>query len=444
MIGSCIIHPARIDEVVSFLAPEHFYSEAHRRIFEAIVSVCEKKAPVDVVTVATRLRETDRLAQVGGMPYLIDIMNVSPDVSRAETYGRTVFDLYRVRTLIETCQRVAADGYYGFGDPQDFIEQAEQSVTALARLAPKSVVETNLVAIKRVIQMIADAQKRAQEDGVGTGVSGIATGFPSYDKITAGQHGSLFTIIAARPGLGKTSLALQIAYNVAKQGFAVPFFSLEMSKDELLYRLLSQVSNVDSGLMRGGGMTRTHWTAITDAAKDIAALPLLIDDTASLNVRHIAARVRKHIESRKSGEPPVGLVVVDYVQFVAPVPELAKSFPKDQIAYSTKGLKNLAKETRLPVIALAALNRDVEKSGKVRRPRKSDIRDCGNIESDADVIAFLHRDAEVTKDGVEVYQENRPTELILDKQRAGVGTGTVNLIFDGPRTKFHDNGMANA
>lgn len=435
VVASVVLDPAAID-AIPFLEPEHFYSEAHRRIYEASLSLHRDGKPLDVVTIGTRLRDTGRIDQVGGLAYLTEVLNAVPDTQRSVHYASIVYEKWRVRTAVEACQRIAATGYGDYGDAQTFLEQAEAAIADIAKRSLASKVESNLDVLKGVIRGIQEAQNRARgADGYATGVSGIPTGIRAYDQLTSGLHGRRLTVWAARPGLGKTSLLLQTALNAARGGIGVLLFSLEMPRDELMQRLLSMVGSISGDAMTGGSMTRQDWASATQAACEIAKLPIWIDDSPRLDVRQIRSRTVAQLEAASKLGTPLGVVGVDYLQWVAPVPELANRSEREQIGFTSKELKRLAKDLAIPVIALAALNRDVDKSGEVRWPKMSDIRDCGNIESDADVIAFLHRKARVIQDAEEVCDDGK-TLMLIAKQRGGKGAGTVKLTFQGQYTRF--------
>ncbi len=437
VLGAFLLQPSLLDLLGEFLTPECFSSKRNTCIYDTMVWLQTQRKPIDAISVSSRLQDIGALHDAGGLPYITSLGNAPNDLSATEHHGRTVFDAYRLRKLIAMSSSVIEQAVARRNPPQEIIDCAESSLLKIVREAHVQVVESNKETIKRILREIHDAQSRARDGDELTGVSGIRTAFKSLDKLTSGLHGRQLTVLAARPGLGKTSIALQQAHAVAAQGIGVLFFSFEMSRDELIRRLLSVISGVSSDRMRGGGLSPRDWSLMTKAAQEISSIPLAIDDTPTLHVRAMRSRVMKQMDAYKKEGKSLGLVVVDYIQWVKPLPESIRSPLRDQIAATSKELKTMAKEERIPVVALAALNRQVEQSGKIRWPRFSDIRDCGNIESDADNILFIHRDAKVDQDK-EVFEDNSDSLLILAKQRGGRGEGTVKLTFDGPTTSFRE------
>jgi replicative DNA helicase len=436
--AAALIDDRTIDTVSGYLEPEHFYTEAHRRIYEACLALRRDRKPVDVVTVSSWLNERQRIAQVGGLAYLTELLNAVPTLSNVEHYAKVVFDTARIRTLIRVCQQAEAEAYGDYGDVQEFIKGVEDAVCDLALRGEPEKIERNLDVLKRIVAKVREADAKARDaGGASTGISGIATGLLEYDLLTAGLHSKQLTIIGARPGMGKTALAGQIADAVAERGIGVLFFSLEMSQEEILERSLSRIAEVDSGLMRGGGLDRADWTRLTGAAQKLATLPIWIDETPGINIQQVRARALKQLPEATRLKAPLGLIIIDYLQWLSPIPSMRDSLPRDQIAASSKGAKMLAKELGIPVIALAALNREVDKSGKVRWPKISDLRDCGNIESDADNIAFIHREARIEMEN-EVMEDDGKALIILAKQRGGKRCGTVPVWFDGQFYRFRD------
>jgi len=451
VLSAVMVDPLALDKVNEFLRPEHFYSEAHRRIYEAATELSSQGRPVDVIQIASWLRDRDRLAQVGGMAYLTEVLNAAPAVVNVVSYGRTIHEKWRVRQLILACQRVAAQGYAGYGEAKEFIDSAEQAVYDIARTQDSTSVQPLRDVMRETFQRITKATER------GARIIGIPTGFDRYDRMTSGLHDGELTIVAARPGMGKTSLVLNMAVNVAspqqlesandpnerwtEPGQGVVVFSLEMPREQIVNRMLCAEARVDVSRVRTGMLTPSDWTKLTQAASHLANLHIWVDDSAALSILELRSKVRR-LKSEfdavdpKTGERTqrLGLVVVDYLQLMRGRENAASR--EQEISEISRGLKQLAKELSLPVIALSQLNRAVETRGeKSKRPQLSDLRESGAIEQDADNICFIYRDEYYNKETA----DRSVAELIIAKQRNGP-TDTVKVKFDAQYTRFENLG----
>jgi replicative DNA helicase len=434
------------DKVAEFLQPEHFYSEAHRRIFEACIELAQKGTTPDIVSVGSWLRDRDRLAQVGGMAYMTTVLNAAPALANVVVYGKTIHEKWRIRRLILTCQRVTAQGYAGYGDAQEFIDSAEQGVYDIARTRESSTVHALRDVMRETFKRIESANAR------GSRITGIPTGFDRYDRITSGLHDGELTIVAARPGMGKTSLVLNMATNVAsaqelvsahdpnerwiEPGQGVVFFSLEMPREQIVHRMLCSEAKVDVSKVRTGMLTKADWEKLTQAAGRLAGLNLWVDDSPALSLLDLRSKVRRlkaefdRKDEKGEMKQRIGLVVVDYLQLMRGRENAASR--EQEISEISRGLKQLAKELSLPVIALSQLNRAVETRGeKSKRPQLSDLRESGAIEQDADNICFIYRDDYYNKETA----DRAVAELIVAKQRNGP-TDTVRVRFDAQYTRF--------
>ncbi len=449
VISAVMLDPLALDKVNEFLRPEFFYSEAHRRIFEACVELSSEGKPVDVVQVATWLRDRERLAQVGGMPYLTEVLNAAPAVANVVAYGKTIHEKSRVRQLILACQRVAAQGYAGYGEAQSFIDSAEQAVYDIARTRESS----SVFPLRDIMQETFRRMMKATERGAR--ITGIPTGFDRYDRTTSGLHSGELTIVAARPGMGKTSFVLNVATNVAspqelesardpnerwqEPGYGVIVFSLEMPREQIVNRMLCSEARVDVSKVRTGNMSPADWTRMTQAAAHLNNLNIWVDDSAALSILELRSKVRRLQSEFDRADPEtgekkqrIGLVIVDYLQLMKGRDGVNSR--EQEISEISRGLKQLAKELSLPVIALSQLNRAVEtRSEKSKRPQLSDLRESGAIEQDADNICFIYRDDYYNKES----QERAVAELIVAKQRNGP-TDTVKVKFDAQYTRFED------
>ncbi len=446
VLSAVMLDPGALDRIVD-LKDDHFYSESHRRIFEACLELKSHGSPVDVVQVASWLRDRQRLAQVGGMGYLAQILDAAPVVANVAAYGDIIREKWRVRQVILACQKVSAQGYGDYGEPQAFIDSAEQAIYNISRTSGRSGVEKLLDVMKKSFKRLNDAVAR------GDRITGVSTGFDRFDRMTAGLHEGDLSIVAARPGMGKTSFVLNLAANVASPknreaandpnqrwedgGVGAIVFSLEMPREQLANRLVCSEARVDVSKMRTGFLTPQDWSKLTQAASYLGSLPIWIDDSSGLTLLELRAKVRRiqsefevrDDEGRKVKK--IGLVIIDYLQLMKGR-EGAQS-REQEISEISRGLKQLAKELEVPVMALSQLNRAVEtRSEKSKRPLISDLRESGAIEQDADNIIFIYRDDYYNK---EDSSEPGIAELIIAKQRNGP-TGTAKVRFDKQWTRF--------
>ena len=450
VLSACLLDRDALDSVLELLEPEHFYSEANQRIYEACRELSLQGTPVDIISVASWLRSRELIQAVGGTAYLGRIVDATPAVAHVVHHGRTVKEKWRLRRVIAACQKYAAEGYGDVGSAQDFIDSAEQSLYELARTPETSTVHHVKDVLTTTFQQISKAAER------GDRITGVPTKYIDLDQKTAGLHAGDLMIVAARPGMGKTSFVLNVAANVAspeqlevpgpghepgqsteRPGYGVAVFSLEMPKEQVAARLVCCEARVDLGKLRQGYLSQDDWANLTSAASVLANLPIWIDDTAGLGILELRAKVRrlKADYNRIYGPdaPGLGLVVIDYLQLMSGRKGVTSR--EQEISEISRGLKQLAKEMSVPVIALSQLNRGVEtRGGKDKRPMLSDLRESGAIEQDADVILFIYRDEYYNKDET---NERGIAELIIAKQRNGP-TGTVRTRFVASCTKFEN------
>lgn len=443
VLSSILLSSEAFDTVQEILSPDYFYVDANRRVFEAVLDLADKSKAIDVVSVAGYLRDRGRLDQVGGTPYLAHLVDATPAVAHVDAHARTIREKWRLRSLIATCQRFAAEGYGDCGEVQEFIDSAEQAIFELARVKT----ESDIVPVKDAIQQAFHVLTAARQRG--GGVTGFSTGFTELDRRTSGLHKGDLYIVAGRPGMGKTSFVLNVAANVAApkhlpsgqpgvpplevSGDGVAFFSLEMPREQLASRMLASEARVDMSSLRSGQVGAEDWNKLTEAAARMGRLPLWLDDTPAISLLDLRAKIRRlQAELRRYPEGPkeLGLVAIDYLQLMSGRKGVASR--EQEISEISRGLKQLAKEMQVPVIALSQLNRSVEtRATKDKRPQLSDLRESGAIEQDADAIMFIYRD--------EYYFEDSPSkgqaEVIVAKQRNGP-TGTVNVKFTQQFTRF--------
>ena len=449
VLSAALLDGDAFDRVQEILKADHFYADANRRIYEAIVDLKSNSKPVDVVSVAAWLRDRNRLAQIGGTPYLAQLSDATPAVAHIEAHARLIREKWRLRQLINTCQRYTAEGYAGTEDVQLFIDSAEQAIFDIARVPETSSIVPVKDAIHGAFKLLADAARH------GGGITGIETGFTQLDKQTAGLHPGDLYIVAGRPGMGKTSFVLNLAVNVARPrqvavdpnregyleapveepGYGVLFCSLEMPREQLASRLLASEARVSMSNIRSGQVAREAWSKLTDAASRLGRYPLWLDDTPAISLLDLRAKIRRLQAEIKRGDAPVpakglGLIAIDYLQLMSGRKDAGSR--EQEISELSRGLKQLAKEMKVPVMALSQLNRSVEtRTTKDKRPQLSDLRESGAIEQDADTIMFIYRDEYYFKDS----EDKGMAEVIVAKQRNGP-TGTCMTKFTSEYTRF--------
>lgn len=420
ILSAILIDNNALLEVIDVLTPDDFYKSAHQKIFSAITELFTKNEPVDLVTLSNILKEQGRLEEIGGATYLARIVDSVPLAVNAQHYARIVHDKACLRRLIEKSNEITKRCFEDRGDVDDVIDFAESSIFAIS----ENKIKPAFYPIGKIIESNIDTLEELQ--GNKALVTGVPTGFNLIDNKTAGLQKSDLIILAARPSMGKTALALNIARNAAiDANVPVAVFSLEMSKEHLTMRMLCAESNVDSSRLRGGFIGREDWENLTNAASILSEAPIYIDDSPDISAMEIRAKAR-----RLKMDKDIGLIIIDYLQLMK---TRSSAERRDlEISDISRSLKILAKEINIPVLALSQLNRKVEDRAD-KRPQLADLRESGALEQDADVVAFIYRDEEYNK------EENNPNkgkaEIIVAKQRNGP-TGTVSLAFLKAYTRF--------
>jgi replicative DNA helicase len=454
LLGAILFDNGAYERLTDQLSARHFYEPFHARLFAAMESHIRKGQLAEPIVLAEQFKRDPAFEELGGLRYLADLVDRAPPAANAPDFARLVYELSLRRELIRIGGEIAVSANHTDPDrpARDQIELAEQQLYTLAETgSATSGLVTFDVALRGAVEMAAEAFGR---DG---GLSGVSTGLIDLDQQLGGLHGSDLIILAARPSMGKTALATNIAFNVAKSyawepqpdgskktvnGGVVAFFSLEMSSEQLAMRLLGDVSGVSSDRLRKGEIDASEFGRVRDAAMDIQSAPLFIDATGGISISKLAARARRL--KRQAG---LDLIVVDYLQLVTAGEGSRVDNRVQEVSMITQGLKALAKELSVPVIALAQLSRQVEQR-EDKRPQLSDLRESGSIEQDADVVMFIYREAyykgraeprEGTPEHL-TWQEDMDrihniAEVIIGKQRHGP-IGTVKLHFHGELTKF--------
>jgi replicative DNA helicase len=422
VLGSILIDRDAIVEVADFLHPEDFYRQAHGRIFEAMLGLFEHREPIDVVTVAEALERDGQLETVGGASYLSTLGNDTPTAVHVTQYGRIVERKAVLRRLISAAGKIAAIGYEDGPDIQESIDRSEAELFAVSQRRSGE-------SFSALRTLLHDAYDRLDYLHAHRGeIVGIPSGFHDLDTLTTGFQASDLIIVAARPSVGKTSLALNIAEHAAvREGKTVGVFSLEMSKEQLIQRLLSSVANIDSQRMRSGFLEEMDFARIAPAMQSLSDAPMFIDDTPSISTMELRTKAR-----RLQAERGLDLLIVDYLQLMQATSNSRDSNRVQEVSEISRGLKSLARELKVPVIALSQLSRQPEMR-ESREPRLSDLRESGAIEQDADLVLFLWRERD--KPGEEESADGEVVNLRLAKHRNGP-TGEVKLWFRKSQTRF--------
>ena len=422
VIGAVLLSADAVNIALEKLHPEDFYRPSHQVLFEAITDLFDANEPIDAVTVSEALRRNDALERIGGVPFLTSLLESVPTASNVEYYAAIVEEHALRRRLMKVGGRLNSLAMTIDEPISDVLDRAEQEVFAVSErrigegLAP-------------IDPLLAPAIERAEElNRLGSEITGIPLGFRDLDRKLAGLHPTNLVIVASRPGMGKSSLALNIAQNVAVQGHPVAVFSLEMSREEIVTRMLCAEGRIDSQRLRTGRLGENDFTKLSNAASVLYKKPIFVDDSPGLTVTEIRAKAR-----RLKRRPGLALVVVDYIQLMHS-PGGSEN-RQQEIATISRNLKNLARELQVPIIALSQLNRSLE-SREDKRPRLGDLRESGAIEQDADVVMFIYRHEYYQP---EAQETKGIAEVAIAKHRQGA-TGRVDMTFLPEFTLFADMG----
>ncbi|MBS5425794.1 MAG: replicative DNA helicase [Phascolarctobacterium succinatutens] len=427
VLGAMLIDKEAIAKATEVLSADDFYREAHRVIFSAMLELYNKNEAVDMVTVTEILKRDNKLEDIGGIAYITSLANVVLTAANVKYHADIVAEKSVLRQLVRVSTEIAAMGYEANEDVGTLLDTAESRILEISNRKKKA----DFTPINDILMdSVQSIESLLQNKG---GLTGIPAGFADLDKLTSGLHPSDFIILAARPSMGKTALALNIVQNVALRAHkaiggeprSVAFFSLEMSKEQLVNRMLCAEAGIDSQRLRVGEMHDEDWTHLWDACDTMSRAKIYIDDTAGITAMEMRSRAR-----RLKAEHGLDLIVVDYLQLMQGSGKRNNSGDRQQeVSEISRSLKALARELDVPVLALSQLSRSVE-SRQVKRPMLSDLRESGSLEQDADIVAFLYRE-----DYYNPETENKHTELIIAKHRNGP-VDTVNLFFQKQFTKF--------
>jgi replicative DNA helicase len=423
VLGAMLIEREAISKAAEFLRPQDFYREAHRLIYGAILQLYNRSEAVDLITLTEQLRREDQLEAVGGISYVTSLANSIPTAANVVYHAKIVEEKALLRSLINTATHIAGLGYEANEDVINILDQAERMILEVSNRK----ITGDFAPIKTVI--LEAFNKIEQLYASKGGVTGLPTGFKDLDRLTAGLQPSDLILVAARPSMGKTAFVLNVAQHVAtREKRPVAFFSLEMSKEQLVQRMLCAEAQIDAQRLRIGELKDDDWKRLIQAADRLSAAPIFIDDTPGITVTEMRAKAR-----RLKVENDLKLVVIDYLQLMQGSGGGSRSENRQQeISEISRSLKSLARELGVPVIALSQLSRSVE-SRTSKKPMLSDLRESGSLEQDADIVAFLYREDYYNPD----TENKNITEVIIAKHRNGP-VDTVNLYFHKQFTRFSD------
>ena len=428
VLSACLLNGEAVEEIILRLKPENFFRPAHRIIFEAVYDLTVRRIPVDPIALADTLQAKGQLEAVGGKAYLVELA----DNTFALTNWQRHVDIVKRNAILRELVYAAAEiNALAYDAPDDLNEVVEEAEKTLFNVTEKRVSSSFVKMDTLITDAFEEITKLAEQK---TSMAGVPTGFRDVDDLFHGFRGGDLVILAARPGVGKTSFALNLAVNAAKSGAAVAFFSLEMSAGQLVQRILCAEARVNLSKIRSGQIAEGDWGAIADASNTLSKLEIYIDDSPGLSILEARAKARR--ELRHASGQGKGLIIVDYLQLMQPPQSRRDGNRAVEVGEISRGLKILGKEMDMPVIALSQLSRAVEMRGK-KRPMLSDLRESGSIEQDADIVMFIDR----SMDEMEAESEDRPdlgqAQLIVAKHRNGA-TRDIDLAFNPEYTRFMD------
>ena len=422
LLGAIMLSDSVLPEILTILKPTDFYETRHQTIYKAMISLYDQHKPIDLLTLTSELKTTKELKNVGGAPYLTELTNFVPTASHAKAYAEIIEKAAVRRKLIKAGSIISDKAFEDDANVDDLIGAAEKELFEVS----DKIVKSDYVPME---ELLADAFDRIEELHKNKGaLRGLKTGFRDLDKKTAGFQKGDLVIIGARPAMGKTTFAQNLAYNIAtinKKG--VLFFSMEMAANEIIDRMISDVSGVDNWKMRTGNLTDEEFSKIGDALGEMDEIPIYIDDTSSMTILELRNKARRAMHDHD-----IGIVIVDYLQLIQGS-DRYKGNRVQEVTEISRGLKILARELEIPVIALAQLSRNVTGRDDPR-PVLSDLRESGSIEQDADLVMFLHR-PDYYRQNDDNYEETHITELLVAKHRHGA-VGKIELYFHPELLRF--------
>ncbi len=425
VLGACFLSKTALEKAAEDLQPDSFYLDKHSKLFEVLTYLLESKIPVDLTTVTTEVKKKDILTEIGGVEYITELITFVPTAANAEYYIKIILDAAIRRGLIDKATEIVESGYNRDEDLSALIEEAEKKLGDISKNRKTSEFRT----IKDVLYKTQkDLEKLSETKGE---ITGLATGWTDIDKVTSGLHANELIIVAARPAMGKTAFALNMAVHMATNNDkAVALFNLEMGAEQLATRMISSKGQIEGYKLRTGNLQNDDWKRVNEAIAQLADANLYIDDTPGITIGEIRAKCRRLANSK------IGLsaVVIDYLQLITSGKQYGGN-RQQEVSDISRILKTMAMEFKVPVIALAQLSRSVE-SREDKRPIMSDLRESGSIEQDADIVSFLYRDDYYNKEKINPNDKNTSiTEYIIGKHRNGPTT-TIELVFKKDTSTF--------
>ena len=427
LLGSIMLKPDILNDITTIISPESFYAEKHRMIYKTIFELFGKNEPIDILSVSSRMKEKKQLDQIGGRSYLAELVNLVPSAGNAKHYAGLVQKTGMMRNLINAADYISQLGYDEEHDLDEMLDKAEKKIYEVTE-------SPTLHKFTEIKDSLGEAWDRIDHLHKSDGeLRGVQSGFKDLDNMLSGFQKSDLIILAARPSMGKTAFALDIARQAAtKHNVPVGIFSLEMSSQQLVDRMLASESNVDAWKLRTGKLTvDSEFDKIRTALDTLAKAPIFIDDQPANNILKMRSVAR-----RLKSERGIGLIIVDYLQLMAPTNTKASDSMTQQVTEISRSLKTMARELDVPVIALSQLSRAIEQ--RRGKPRLSDLRDSGSIEQDADVVMFIHREDKMNDDS----EKTNIAEILIEKHRNGP-VGKVDLYFDEKRVTFNSIDKSN-
>ncbi|MGE7123221.1 replicative DNA helicase [Enterococcus casseliflavus] len=427
VLGAVFLDADAIIDAMEVIAPEDFYRRSHQIIFQAMIQLNDRSESIDLITLKAEIEKSNSLEDVGGLTYLTELSQASPSAASIAYYAKIVDDKATLRNLIQTASRIVTKGFEQDEDVQSIIDQAEKSILEVSEKRNSNGFQSIAEVLNRTIETIDQLAQNNEE------ITGLPTGYAALDKMTAGLQKEELIILAARPAVGKTAFALNIAQNVGtKTDRSVAIFSLEMGAESLVNRMLCAEGSIEASHLRTGQLSEEEWRNLIVAMGSLSNANIYIDDTLGIKISEIRARCRKLAQEKGN----LGLILIDYLQLIEGT---GRENRQQEVSEISRQLKKLAKELKVPVIALSQLSRGVEQR-QDKRPVLSDIRESGSIEQDADIVAFLYRDDYYRSEGddddePEEQQNNNVIEVIIEKNRSGA-RGTVELLFIKEYNKF--------
>ena len=432
VLGSCFLSKYALQKAAENLTPESFYDEKNAKIFSTMLALSEEKTPIDITTVTGYLMKTNELNEVGGVEYLNEVLDYVPTASNIDYYIKDVEEASLLRGLITTAEEIATEGYRTDESVNEILDNSEKKILNIVKNRKSS----EFRSIKDVLAKTQlDLERLSEHKGE---ITGVGTGWYDFDRLTTGLHPNELIIIAARPAMGKTAFALNLATHVAMtEEKSVALFNLEMSAEQLAMRILASLGQIEANKLRTGNLLNQDWKRINEAVSQLSNTNLVIDDTPGITIGEIRAKCRRLASSEKG----LSLIVIDYLQLISGGKNYGAN-RQQEVSDISRSLKTLAMELGVPVIALSQLSRGVE-AREDKRPLMSDLRESGSIEQDADIVMFLYRDDYYKKE-LQTNDGKSISELIIGKHRNGP-TATIELLFNRSTSTFvnfrRDNNM---